>query len=164
MRPDALAKAGVRTVSSPSSLRTEFVRWHESVSRLEIESRMPSEVKAISPLVDRLIRLIKESHCVVGGAAPVGLALREALSNAVLHDNRGVSGMIASFFAALLLGVIVPGPSTQMKSEFGKMNTKHDARTQVNSSNAAHAPNSPTSLFKRKKDQDYASRFVRQDR
>jgi len=50
---------------------------------------MPSEVKAISPLVDRLIRLIKESHCVVDEAGPpLELALREALSNAVLHGNR----------------------------------------------------------------------------
>ena len=75
-------------MNNPSSLRTEFVRGHESASCLEIEARMPSEVKAISPLVDRLIRLIKGSHCVVGEAAPVGLALREALSNAVLHGDR----------------------------------------------------------------------------
>ena len=49
---------------------------------------MPSEIKAISPLVDRLIRLIEESHCVVGEELAVELALREALSNAVVHGNR----------------------------------------------------------------------------
>jgi serine/threonine-protein kinase RsbW len=75
-------------VNNPSRLRTEFVRTHESASCLEIEARMPSEVKAISPLVDRLIRLIKESHGVVGEVPAVGLALREALTNAVLHGNR----------------------------------------------------------------------------
>jgi serine/threonine-protein kinase RsbW len=48
---------------------------------------MPSEVKAISPLVDRLTRLIKESYCVSGEEPAVGLALREALRNAVLHGN-----------------------------------------------------------------------------
>jgi serine/threonine-protein kinase RsbW len=49
---------------------------------------MPSEIKAISPLVDRLTRLIEESHCVLGEEPAVGLALREALNNAVLHGNR----------------------------------------------------------------------------
>jgi serine/threonine-protein kinase RsbW len=49
---------------------------------------MPSEVKAISPLVDRLIRLIEESRCVSGEELSVELALREALNNAVLHGNR----------------------------------------------------------------------------
>ena len=49
---------------------------------------MPSEVKAISPLVDRLVHLTKESHCVAGEAPAAGLALREALSNAVLHGDR----------------------------------------------------------------------------
>jgi serine/threonine-protein kinase RsbW len=48
---------------------------------------MLSDVKAISPLVDRLTRLIEESHCVPGEEAAVGLAVREALCNAVLHGN-----------------------------------------------------------------------------
>jgi serine/threonine-protein kinase RsbW len=49
---------------------------------------MPSEIEAISPLVDRMMRLIEESHCVLGEEPAVGLALREALNNAVLHGNR----------------------------------------------------------------------------
>ena len=49
---------------------------------------MPSEVKAISPLVDRLIGLIEQSHCVAGEELAVELALREALGNAVVHGNR----------------------------------------------------------------------------
>src|SRR5260370_19704120 len=49
---------------------------------------MPSEIKAISPLVDRLTRMIEESHCVLGEEPAVGLALRKALNNAVLHGNR----------------------------------------------------------------------------
>jgi serine/threonine-protein kinase RsbW len=49
---------------------------------------MPSEIGAISPLADRMIRLIEESHCVLGEEPAVGLALREALNNAVLHGNR----------------------------------------------------------------------------
>jgi serine/threonine-protein kinase RsbW len=72
----------------PSCLRTEFVRTHGKDSTFEIRARMPSEIEAISPLVDRMIRLIEESHCVLGEEPAVGLALREALNNAVLHGNR----------------------------------------------------------------------------
>jgi hypothetical protein len=68
----------------------------------------------------------------------------------------GLSGMIASFFAALLLSVIVSGPSARIRSEVGKMNAKHGARIQANSSIAVHAPNSPTPLFKGNEDQGYA--------
>jgi serine/threonine-protein kinase RsbW len=72
----------------PSCLRTEFIRTDENDSSLEINARMPSEIEAISPLVDRLTRFIEESHCVLGEEPTVGLALREALNNAVLHGNR----------------------------------------------------------------------------
>ena len=49
---------------------------------------MPSEVNAISPLLDQLMHLIEESRCVTGEELSVALALREALNNAVLHGNR----------------------------------------------------------------------------
>ena len=49
---------------------------------------MPSEIKAISPLVDRFMRLIEGSHCVCGEEPAVELALVEALNNAVVHGNR----------------------------------------------------------------------------
>jgi serine/threonine-protein kinase RsbW len=55
---------------------------------LKIEAWMPSEIKAISPLVDRLMRLIEGSRCVAGNERAVELALREALSNAVVHGNQ----------------------------------------------------------------------------
>jgi hypothetical protein len=42
---------------------------------------MPSEIKAVSPLVDRLMRLIGGSHCVAGEEPAVELALEEALKN-----------------------------------------------------------------------------------
>jgi len=49
---------------------------------------MPSEIEGVSPLVDRLMRLIEGSHCVAGEESAVELALEEALSNAVIHGNR----------------------------------------------------------------------------
>jgi serine/threonine-protein kinase RsbW len=55
---------------------------------LDIDAWIPSEIKAISPLVDRLMRLIEGSHCVAGEGPAVEVALREALNNAVVHGNR----------------------------------------------------------------------------
>ena len=57
-------------------------------SLLEIDAWIPSEISAISPLVERLMRLIEGSHCVTGEEHAVQLALREALNNAVVHGNR----------------------------------------------------------------------------
>src|SRR5689334_13053693 len=53
----------------------------------EIAAWLPSEIKAISPLVDQLMRLIEGSRCVAGHEVAVELALREALSSAVIHGN-----------------------------------------------------------------------------
>ena len=57
-------------------------------SLLEIDAWIPSEISAISPLVERLMRLIEGSHCIANEESSVELALREALSNAVVHGNR----------------------------------------------------------------------------
>ena len=57
-------------------------------SLLEIDAWIPSEISAISPLVERLIRLIEGSHCVAGEEHAVQLALREALNSAVVDGNR----------------------------------------------------------------------------
>ena len=54
---------------------------------MTVEALMASEIKAISPLVDQLMRLIEGSRCVAGNKYAVELALREALSNAVIHGN-----------------------------------------------------------------------------
>ena len=55
---------------------------------LHVSLTMRSEIEAISQLVDRLMPLIRISHCVSGDERDVEIALREALANAVLHGNR----------------------------------------------------------------------------
>ena len=55
---------------------------------LEVHTWVRSEIALISPLVDWLVRLIAGSRCVRGDEESVELALREALSNAMLHGNR----------------------------------------------------------------------------
>ena len=70
-----------------------------------------------------------------------GLYIKHVVEGLKTNDKRRGFGLIVSFFATLLLSVIVSGPSTGMRSEVGKMSAKHDARTRVNASNAARAPN-----------------------
>jgi serine/threonine-protein kinase RsbW len=77
----------IQTATGPSDLRPQFAGRHARPF-FEIEAWMPSEIKAISPLVDRLMRLIEGSHCVCGEEPSVELALAEALNNAVVHGNR----------------------------------------------------------------------------
>ena len=80
--------ARVQIVDGRSGLRAQFAGRSANRSLLEIDSWIPSETKAISPLVDRLMRLIEGSRCVLGGEPAVELALREAVNNAVVHGNR----------------------------------------------------------------------------
>jgi len=76
-----------QTANEQSALRPAFAGVHASRSLLKIEAWMPSEIKAISPLVNRLMRLIQVA-LLAGNESAVELALQEALSNAVVHGNR----------------------------------------------------------------------------
>jgi anti-sigma regulatory factor (Ser/Thr protein kinase) len=58
-----------------------------SLSLLELEAWMPSEIGAISPTVEQLMRIIEPWRCIEGNEFAVEMALREALSNAVIHGN-----------------------------------------------------------------------------
>ena len=92
------------SVSNPPNSRIESLRTRQSESCLEIEALMPSDVKAISPLLDRVIRLIEESRCVAGEEPAVELALREALNNAVVHGNRLDPGKLVQVYCRCELG------------------------------------------------------------
>jgi serine/threonine-protein kinase RsbW len=76
-----------RSVNVRASLQPAFA-GRGAGSLLEIDAWIQSEIKAISPLVERLMRLIEGSHCIPGEESAVELALREALNNAVVHGNR----------------------------------------------------------------------------
>src|SRR5207244_3302645 len=76
-----------RSVNVRANLRPAFA-GRGAGSLLEIDAWIPSEISAISPLVERLMRLIEGSHCITGEESAVELALQEALSNAVVHGNR----------------------------------------------------------------------------
>jgi serine/threonine-protein kinase RsbW len=76
-----------RSANVRAELRPAFV-GRGAGFLLEIDAWMPREVSAISPLVKRLMRLIEGSHCITGEESSVELALREAVSNAIVHGNR----------------------------------------------------------------------------
>ena len=79
---------GMRGLNAVTSSQPQLTGKRSRSSVLEIDSWMPSAIQAISPLVDRLMRLIEGSQCVPGEQFGVELALREALGNAVVHGNR----------------------------------------------------------------------------
>ena len=80
--------SGMRSLNGASDSQSPFPGKRSGSSILEVHSWMPSAIQAISPLVDRLMRLIEGSHCVPGAEPDVELALREALDNAVVHGNQ----------------------------------------------------------------------------
>jgi serine/threonine-protein kinase RsbW len=55
---------------------------------LEVHTWLPSDIGLISPFVDWLMSLVARTGCVPGKEEFVELALREAVSNAILHGNR----------------------------------------------------------------------------
>ena len=68
-------------------LQPHFTRTYGGRSLLEVDAWIPGENQAISPLVERLMRLTEGSHCIASQEYEVELALRD-LSKAVVHGNR----------------------------------------------------------------------------
>jgi serine/threonine-protein kinase RsbW len=87
-RAEVLAMGGMRIVGGTSAAQSQSSNKTSRPSILEIDSWMPSQIHAISPLVDRLMLLIEGSQCIPGEEPDVELALREALANAVVHGNQ----------------------------------------------------------------------------
>jgi serine/threonine-protein kinase RsbW len=54
---------------------------------LELERSLPSKVAAISPFVDKVMRLIRRCCHAPEGESDIEIALREALANAIIHGN-----------------------------------------------------------------------------
>jgi serine/threonine-protein kinase RsbW len=75
-------------VGSFKSLQAILPKLRFTDAPPEVHTWVRSEIGLISPLVDWLMSLIVGSRCVFGEEEFVELALREALSNAILHGNR----------------------------------------------------------------------------
>ena len=86
-RAEVLAMVGMRIMRGALGSQSRSSEKPSRSSILKIDSWMPSRIQAISPLVDRLMRLIEGSQCIPGAEPDVELALREALANAIVHGN-----------------------------------------------------------------------------
>ncbi len=75
-------------VGSFKSLQSLLPKLRFTDAPLEVHTWVRSEIGQISPLVDWLMSMIVAFRCVSGEEEFVELALREALSNAILHGNR----------------------------------------------------------------------------
>ena len=75
-------------VGSFESLQSELRRPRIVDARLKIQTWVPTKLDLISPLVDWLMNLITAARCVQKNEGFVELALRETLSNAMIHGNR----------------------------------------------------------------------------
>ena len=80
--------SGMRGLNRASDSQSVFSGERSHSRILEIDTWMPSDIHAISPTVDRLMRLIEGSQCVHGAERDVELTLREALGRAVVHGNQ----------------------------------------------------------------------------
>jgi serine/threonine-protein kinase RsbW len=58
-----------------------------SVPFIELRQTVASQVAAISPLADQLMRFILRFRSADGSETDIELALHEALANAVIHGN-----------------------------------------------------------------------------
>jgi anti-sigma regulatory factor (Ser/Thr protein kinase) len=79
---------GMRILRGASGSQSLSPERRSRQSILEIDSWMPSQIQAISPLVDRLMLLTEGSQRIPGEEPDVELALREAPANAVVHGNQ----------------------------------------------------------------------------
>jgi len=62
--------------------------FHAHKLTLEVDLLVASKIEAISPVVERLMRLLKKTCCASKQEFAVETALREALANAIIHGNR----------------------------------------------------------------------------
>ena len=56
-------------------------------SFVELRQSLPSLVEAISPFVDQLMQFVKKFRSRDGSEVDIEIALREALTNAIVHGN-----------------------------------------------------------------------------
>ena len=70
-------------IQTPLSCREHFIRFRSS----KLRQSLSSEVSAISPLVDQLMMFSRNCDKTDGSELEIGTAVREAISNAIIHGN-----------------------------------------------------------------------------
>jgi len=102
----------------PPSDRQPSSRCEFDASKLilRLDTTLPGEVKAISPVVDGVMALVRQMGCAAGKEFEVETALREALANAIVHGCKGDASRKVQFSVCcdesrgMLIVVRDPGP------------------------------------------------------
>lgn len=71
-------------MTSPATTRCEFDSRELLV---QADMTLAADVNAISPMVERVMRIVTQMGCAAGREFEIELALREALANAVEHGS-----------------------------------------------------------------------------
>jgi len=70
-------------IQTPLSCREDFIRFRSS----KLRQSLSSQVTAISPFVDQLMMFIRNCRKTDGSELEIETAVREAISNAIIHGN-----------------------------------------------------------------------------
>ncbi len=90
--------------------------FHDDAMVLRYDDVIPAETGAITPLVQRVMGLVRNFGCAVGEEHTIELALQEALANAVVHGAQGDASKPVAISVAceedrgILIVVRDPGP------------------------------------------------------
>ena len=66
----------------------DLARRSRSRPSIELQHSFPSQIAAISPSVDLIMRFVAKFRKIDGSEAGIEMALHEALANAVVHGNQ----------------------------------------------------------------------------
>jgi serine/threonine-protein kinase RsbW len=67
---------------------------------LQLDLTIPGDVKAIDPVVEKVMWVVGQMGCAAGGEFEIETALREALANAVVHGCKQDPGKQVEFVVA----------------------------------------------------------------
>ena len=77
--------------SADQNAKPACVEFDSGELLVRLDVTVPADVKAISPLVERVLALAAEMECANGKEFEIETALREALANAIRHGCQGDS-------------------------------------------------------------------------
>jgi anti-sigma regulatory factor (Ser/Thr protein kinase) len=91
-------------------------RTFQSAPFVELQQSFPSQIQAISPFVDQLMRFILDFRNADGSEIEIEMALREALANAVIHGYSENSCLVVSLWGGRI-GFLVKLNSLRKEAE-----------------------------------------------
>ena len=67
---------------------TRMIGVWETQEAIRFDETIPARVAAVGPVVERVMAVVEHAGCVPDKAHDVDLAVREAVTNAVIHGSR----------------------------------------------------------------------------